>query len=80
MAKKHLRCTWEVTGAIIPGQPLPELTKQFHYTVEEYREDKEKPPSAITIFTTRLLEAHDYATQLTNPASLNHVRIDWIWY
>jgi hypothetical protein len=68
-----------VQAGIIPGQPMPEYTKNWGYTSEDYELDKKVPPDQSTIFSKRLQEAHDYAMGLSNPAYVNWVRVDWEW-
>lgn len=70
---------FEVTAGVIPGTPMPEYSKRWSYTDEDYGKDKEVPPDQTTIFSTRLQEAHDYAMGLSNPTYVNWVRVDWIW-
>ncbi len=75
-----LRGAWEVQAGILPGTPMPELTKCFAYTSEDYEADLEKGPEEMTTFTALMVKAHAYSQELTNPQRLNWVRVDWIWY
>ena len=61
------------------GSPMPEYTKRWGYTSEEYEQDMKTPQDQKTIFSMRLQEAHDYAMGLSNPRYTNWVRVDWIW-
>lgn len=70
---------FEVTAGIIPGTPMPEFTKRWGYTSADYEEDRSVEEGQTSIFAARLREAHDYAIELSHPARLNWVRVDWIW-
>ncbi len=67
---RALRTSFEVVAGLIPGQPMPEYTKQWHladgFTEEEWHRARE--------------EAYAYARTITNPHGLNWVHVDWIWY
>ena len=69
----------EVRAGILPGQAMPEYSKQWGYTSEEYEADAKTPGDQPTIFSKLLDEAHGYAKGLSNPAYVNWVRVDWIW-
>ena len=69
----------EVVAGVIPGTPMPEHTKRWSYTSDEYEQDMKAKLNEPTIFSARLQEAHDYAMGLSNPAYMNWVRVDWIW-
>ena len=69
----------EVQAGVIPGEPMPELTRRWSYNSEEFEKDKLVPQDQPTIFSKRLKEAHDYAMGLSNPAYVNWVRVDFIW-
>ena len=67
----------EVVAGIIPQQPMPEHTKLFALTSEEY----ENPdPKAVHSAWDRVHgEAMMYMLGLMNPKFVNWVRLDWIW-
>ena len=69
----------EVHAGVLLGEPIPQYTKRWCYTSEDFEKDREVPQDQPTIFSTRLQEAHDYAMGLSNPAYVNWVRVDWIW-
>ena len=79
MPMKTAKAFFEVTAGIIPGTAMPEYCKRWNYTSDEYQQDTKVPADQQTIFSTRLMEAHNYAISLTNPAYVNWVRVDWIW-
>ena len=69
----------EVQAGVIPGTVMPEYTKRWDYTSDDFEKDRETPQDQPTIFSRRLQEAHDYAMGLSNPAYVNWVRVDWMW-
>jgi hypothetical protein len=73
------KALFEVRAGVIPGESIPEYTKQWGYTSDDYEADKIVPQEQPTVFSRRLQEAHDYAMGLSNPAYVNWVRVDWIW-
>ncbi len=79
----HLKAMWVVTAGVIPGQPLAELERIFHYTQEEDLADAEAaqgPAQTYTNrFTLRMAEAFAYAAALQAPARLNWVKVEWVW-
>jgi len=72
--------TWEVRAGLIPGTPMPEYTRQFHYTSENKVADLEKPAGTLTTFNAQMLLAHQYAQNLSNPGNLNWVEVTFIWF
>jgi len=77
----RLRASLEVRAGVIPRTPEPELTKQFHYTEEEYEEDLAQPEEEKeTTFVKKVQEAVAYSIPLMNPRRLNWVELTWIWY
>lgn len=64
------RCCWEVTAGVVPGTPEPEFTKRFILTEEDPGE----------LFADRYNEAISYVATLTDPNSMNWVRLDWVWF
>lgn len=77
---KSLAATWEVRAGLIPGTPMQEYTRRFHYTSDDKAADKKKTPTEITLFTAQMFVAHQYAQGLTNPGNINWVEITFIWY
>ena len=79
MPMQAAKALFEVHAGIIPGIPMPEYTKRWCYTSDDYGKDKTVPKDEPTIFSQRLQEAHDYAMGLSNPGYVNWVRVDWTW-
>ena len=74
-----LRCSWEVVAGLIPGQVLPEHTKQFHLTSNEWDGGK-----GLETFIQKQAAARAYAAYLEllciNGRAVNWTRIDFVWY
>jgi hypothetical protein len=79
MPIKAAKALIEVVAGILPGTPMPEFTKRWEYTSEDYEQDRKALPDGPTIFSERLMEAHNYAIGITHPSYVNWVRVDWIW-
>lgn len=75
-----LKAAWQVFAGVIPNQPMKEYTKTFYYTAGDFEKDRQLPEDAMTRFTELLQEAHEYAQSLTNPAYVNWVRVDFVWF
>ena len=69
---ESLKCSIQVFAGILPGEPLPELTREWHFT----NKDLDNPPDYID----RSGAALNYAMSLMNPAQNNWVKMEWIWY
>lgn len=72
------RCAWEVTAGIVPGTPEPEFTKRWGMTSSEWHDVPRE--QAKTRFEELEAEAERYAHDLREPARLNWVRLDWVWF
>lgn len=72
----------EVTAGIIPGTPMPEYTKTFGITSDEwYAQGKyqgKDEEAKLEILKTYGF-AQEYARNLMNPMVRNWVRLDWIY-
>jgi len=69
---KELICTMRVVAGVLLGTPIPEYTREWHFTKEEM----EAPPAYIDGTGAAL----NYAMSLQNPKTLNWVKMEWIWY
>lgn len=67
-----LKCKIIVAGGLFPGNPIPELTREWNFT----QKDLDNPPT----YTDKTGAAMNYAMSLQNPAKINWVRFDWVWY
>lgn len=79
MPMQAAKAFFTVTAGVIPNTAIPEHTRQWGYTSDEYEKDNQTPFDQPTIFSSRLEEVHRYAMSLSNPAYLNWVTVDWIW-
>ena len=83
----RLRCSFEVFAGIIPGQAMPELTRRWLITSEAWEGEnqmtdeqfKAAHPDGRSTFLEFRDAAHDYAKELTDPRTLNWVRVDFVW-
>ena len=69
------RCAWIVTAGIIPGEPMPEYTRQWGMTSAEW-----EAPGNVALFNACLVAALEYARYLSDPYLLNWTNVHWIWY
>lgn len=67
-----LKCGVRVMAGVIPGTPTKELTRVWDFT----QKDLDNPPT----YLDRTGAAMNYAMSLQNPAKVNWVRFEWIWY
>jgi hypothetical protein len=84
------RAIVEVTAGVIPGQPMPELTKRWAITSEQWAEasafkpttpEEEYAPHPMSVLLAETQgHAQGYANLLMlQPDRYNYVRMDWIW-
>ena len=67
-----LKCTVMVTAGVVLGEAMPDLTRRWDFT----QKDMDNPPAYID----KTGSAMNYAMSLQNPAQVNWVKFDWIWY
>ena len=65
-----LKCSIVVTTGILVNDPTE--TREWHFT----QADLDSPPAYID----GMGAAMNYAASLMNPAQVNWVRLEWIWY
>ncbi len=77
-----LAASWEVRAGVIPGQPIPEYTKQFHYTSRDKESDAEhaKDFGYQPLFSKQMACAAAYHMQMTDPRVNNWAELTFIWY
>ena len=74
---KAARVLIEVKAGIIPGTPMPEFTKVYAITSEEWNADGQDQHALLA---ERNGQATGYATLLMlQPDRLNWVCTEWIW-
>lgn len=76
-----LKASWEVFAGILPGEPMPEYTKRWYYTSEDYQQDCKNADDGkpYNQFSEKMREAIEYSKQAMNPARVNWVRVDFLW-
>lgn len=79
---QRLKAAWEVRAGLIPGTPMPEYTKRFVYTSEDYEMDgaHAKDPAYQTDFNRLQFAAMSYHLQMSNPNLNNWAELTFIWY
>ena len=77
-----LVAAWEVVAGVIPGQTMPEYTKRFYYSSRDKEEDYQhrKEIAYQPLFMKQMACAMAYHQQLSDPAIVNWVRLDFIWF
>jgi len=73
---------WQVTAGVLPGTAMKEYTARWVYDSVEYEEDGKhaKEVGYQPIFMRKLVLATAYYTQISNPAFVNWIRLEFIWY
>ena len=74
-----LKGQWVVTAGVLIGEPMPELTRGYDYTSEEYEADLKCEWPDITKFSRRMEDAMFYARTIMVPQNVNWVRVDFTW-
>lgn len=67
-----LKCSIHVSAGVILCEPIPELTRNWEFT----QADLDSPP----IYIDKSGAAMNYCMSLQNPAKVNWVKMEWIWY
>lgn len=75
-----IKASWSVQAGLYPGDVIPEYSKQWVYTSDDFEADKSVPKNQPTIFSKLDEEVHLYARHITNPFYVNYVRVDFLWY
>jgi hypothetical protein len=70
----RLRCSWEVWGGLIPGDPIATYTRRWFIDSETYYRE-----TGMETYLKYRDEALEYAKSLMNPTGLNWVRVEWIY-
>lgn len=74
-----LKASWQVHAGLIPGTAMPEYTRTWHYTSEDFAADNCLPRGDSGRFQATQKEARDYADSLQN-GNLNWVNSAYVWY
>jgi hypothetical protein len=82
MSPVALKAAWEVRAGLVPGTAMPEYTKRFIYTSEDYDVDAQhaKDMAYQPIFMQQIAKASSYHQQMSNPGMLNWAELTFIWY
>lgn len=71
------RCAIDVLAGVLPGTPMDEFSKRFWLTSDDWDGGSEKGQEA---FAKMVQEAQQYMLTLMNPAQVNWVRFEWVWF
>lgn len=79
-----LKCAWEVSAGMIPGQSDPELFRSYELSTVEWVDEPKVPGYPSTNpFNLKRVAAQEYAADLmalcANGRTCNWVRVDFIW-
>lgn len=74
---ESLRCIWEVTAGVVPDVPETEYTRRIMLTSKEWDGGSKE---GVDRLLAKQGEAMVQALSLQNPAMLNWVRLDWVWF
>lgn len=66
-------------GVLSPEQPVPEHTKQWGYTSQDFEADMRRDANEKTLFAIRRDEALAYARDVIDPGAINWVRLEFVW-
>lgn len=69
-----LKGQWTVTAGIVPGALEKNYTRHWVYTSDDLASDKNGEK-----WNRLKNEAYDYAKEITDPAKVNWVAVDWVW-
>ena len=76
----RLKASWTVRAGLVPYEPLPQFTKQWEYTGEQYERDQAiKEPNVHAEFSRLRALAMDYSLQVSEPRLNNWAAIDFVW-
>lgn len=67
-----LKCSIHVRAGVITGEPIPEFTRSWEFTQADL--DKR------LVYVDQSGAAMNYAMSLQNPAKINWVKLEWVWY
>ena len=78
-----LKATWRVLAGLHQEHIIPEYTKQWAYTSNDFENDvalpDPLPPGQLSTFQRYDQEAHEYARSITDPRRVNYVRVEFLW-
>lgn len=76
-----LKATWTVRAGVIPGKPIDEFTRTWHYTSQDHEEDQKhgQEPFHHARFSKMRAEALDYCCQVSMPSVNNWAELTFLW-
>jgi hypothetical protein len=71
----------DVVAGLIPGQPMPEYTRRWFITSDEWTVAGRTPDGQSELLATVNGKAQGYAGLLMlQPDRLNWVQVQWVWF
>ena len=79
---ESLKASWEIVAGVVPGTPVQDWTKRWHYTSAQREEDEKhgSEPNYHSTFAKMRAEALDYYSQISMPHYSNWAQLTFIWY
>ena len=68
-----------VTAGVLLDEPIPEHSRQWGYTSQDFAADMQLGPEDNTQFVVQRDAAIAYARDIIDPMRLNWVRLEFIW-
>jgi len=68
-----------VTAGVLLESPMPEHSRKWDYTSQDYEDDVKLAPHERTLFVVQRDAALAYARDLIDPAHLNWVKLEFVW-
>lgn len=75
-----LKLSIEVVAGLVPGTPLPEYTRHWHWTSQDQELLAGGDADALERWIRMAGESREYAATIEDPSKVNWVRRDWLWY
>ena len=74
---KRLVCAIDVVAGVLPGTPMPDFTRRYFITSEDWNSGKEQGQMLAEMNG----KAQGYAGMLMlAPQSVNWVKTEWVWF
>lgn len=76
-----LKGFWKVEAGIIPNLPDQDLSRSWLYTSAMFEKDRVRDMEVeeLSEFQKQMSEAHGYAMGITQPQSVNWVKVEFVW-
>lgn len=76
-----VRCAVEVVAGIVPGTAMPELTKRFFITEDQWKGGSTEGADALLEATEKAIAyLQTLQAQCVNGRTCNWIRLDFVWF